>query len=69
MGTSSRKVPTLEVWTVAYGDDGYIKTKLSVTFHVLAELKRVLKTDTGMDLNVSKTSILPNSMRGVITSQ
>jgi hypothetical protein len=46
-----------EVLVIAYVDDGYIKGQLIVTFHVLAELKRVLKEDTG--LNVSKTSILP----------
>ena len=30
-----------------------------MAFHVLAELKRVLKEDAGLELNVSKTSILP----------
>ncbi len=48
-----------EVREVAYDDDGYIKGKLSVDLQVLAELKRVLKEDTGLELNVSKTSILP----------
>jgi hypothetical protein len=42
-----------------YADDGYIKTKLSVALQVLAELKHILKQDTGLELNVSKTSILP----------
>ena len=48
-------------------DDGYIKTKLSVVFQVLTELKRVLKEDDDLDnkqnyleLNVTKTSVLPN---------
>ncbi len=43
---------------IAYTDDGYIKVKLSVTLQVLAELNRVLKEDGGLELNVSKTSIL-----------
>ncbi len=30
-----------------------------MVFQVLAELNRVLKTDTGLELNVSKTSIFP----------
>ena len=40
-------------------DDGYIKTKLSVVLQVLSELKRVLKEDAGLELNVSKVSVLP----------
>ena len=48
--------------TVAYADDGYIKGKLSVALQVLAELKRVLKEDAGLELNVSKTSILPKGI-------
>jgi hypothetical protein len=47
-------------------DDGYIKAKLNVylfTFvSVLSELKRVLKEDTDLDLNVSKTSVLPKGV-------
>ena len=50
---------------VAYADDGYIKAKLSVALQVLAELKAVFKADAGLELNVSKTSILPKG----ITSQ
>jgi hypothetical protein len=42
-----------------YVDDGYIKTKLSVVLHVLAELKHVLKEDADLELNVAKTSVLP----------
>ena len=45
--------------TVAYTDDGYIKSKLSVTLQVLFELNRFLKEDTGLELNVVKTSVLP----------
>ena len=45
--------------TVDYVDDGYIKGKLNVDLQVLVELKRVLKEDTGLDLNITKTSILP----------
>jgi len=44
---------------VAYADDGYIKVKLSVALQVLAELKAFFKADAGLELNVSKTSILP----------
>ncbi len=40
-------------------DDGYIKSKLSVTLQVLVEVKAVFKTDSGLELNVFKTSILP----------
>ena len=48
-----------ETRAVAYADDGYIKGKLSVALQVLAELKRVLKEDAGLELNIAKTSILP----------
>jgi hypothetical protein len=49
-----------ETRSVAYADDGYIKVKLSVTLQVLAEVKAVFKADAGLELNVSKTSILPS---------
>jgi hypothetical protein len=48
-----------EARAVAYADDGYIKAKLSVALQVLAELKAVFREDAGMELNVSKTVILP----------
>ena len=48
--------------TVANGDDGYIKTKLSVSLQVLVEMKRILKEDTGLELNVVKTSVLPKGI-------
>jgi hypothetical protein len=51
-----------EVRTIAYEDDGYMKTNMSVTIQVLTELKRVLKEDGGLDLNVSKTSVLPKGV-------
>jgi hypothetical protein len=41
-----------------HADDGYIKAKLSVALQVLTEVKRVRKEDAGLELNVSKTSIL-----------
>ena len=41
-----------EARAVAYADDGYIKAKLSVALQVLAELKRILKEDAGLELNV-----------------
>jgi hypothetical protein len=46
-----------EARAVAYADDGYIKAKLSVALQV--EFKAVFKADAGLELNVSKTSILP----------
>jgi hypothetical protein len=57
MGTCSRKVSGGPGG--CFADDGCIKGKLSVALQVLAELKRVLKEDAGLKLNVSKTSILP----------
>jgi hypothetical protein len=45
--------------TITYADDGYINTKLNVVLLILDELKRVLKQDIGLDLNVSRTSVLP----------
>ena len=50
-----------EARAVAYADDGYIKGKLSVTFQVLTEVKRVLKEDTGLDLHVVTTSLRSSS--------
>ncbi len=47
---------------IVYADDGYIKAKLSVVLQVLAKLKHVLKQDAGLELNVSKTSILPKGV-------
>ena len=47
---------------VAYADDGYIKGKLSVVLQVLAELKRVLKEDSGLELNISKTAVLSKAI-------
>jgi hypothetical protein len=48
-----------EARAVAYADDVYIKAKLSVALQVLAELKAVFKAVACLELNVSKTSILP----------
>jgi hypothetical protein len=47
---------------VTYDDDGYIKGKLSVEIQVLTELKRLLKEDAGLELNVNKTSVLPEGV-------
>jgi hypothetical protein len=47
---------------LAYADDGYIKARMSVALQVLAELKHVLKEDADLDLNVSKTSLLPKGV-------
>ena len=47
---------------VAYADDGYIKGKLSDVLQVLAELKRVLKEDAGLELNISKTAVLSKAI-------
>jgi len=46
------------VRAVSYTDDGYIKGNLSETLQVLPELKRVLKEDASLDLNIFKTAIL-----------
>jgi hypothetical protein len=43
-------------------DDGYIKARMSVALQVLTELKHVLKEDAGLDLNISKTSVLPKDV-------
>ncbi len=45
-----------------YTDDGYIKSKLSVSLQVLTELKYGIKEDPGLDLNISKTSVLPKGV-------
>ena len=51
-----------ETRTVTFTDDGYIKTKLSVALQVLTEIKTVFKADDGLELNVSKTVILPKDI-------
>jgi hypothetical protein len=48
-----------EARAIAYDDDGYIKSKLSVTLQVLVEIKTDFKEDDGLELNVAKTVILP----------
>ena len=47
---------------IAYVDDGYTKDRMSVLIPVLVEIKCVLKMDVGLDLNVSKTSVLPKGV-------
>ena len=47
---------------IAYADDGYIKSNLTVTLQVLVELKRVLKEDVVLELNVNKTTVLPKGV-------
>ena len=49
-GRTLAKYP--QVRGLPYVDDGYIKTKLSVRFQILTDLKYVLKEDAGLDLNV-----------------
>ncbi len=56
MGRVLAKYP--QTRALAYPDDGYIKSKMSVTLRVLSELNHVLKEDSGLELNVSKTSVL-----------
>ena len=51
-----------EAQAIAYADDGYIKAKMSVTLQVFAELKYVLFQGAGVELNVSKTSMLPKGV-------
>ena len=54
-----------QIRVFSYTDDGYIRTKLSVTLQVLSDLKYVLKEDAGLKLNVYKMVILTK----VITQQ
>jgi hypothetical protein len=49
-----------ETLAITYADDGYMKAKLSVALQ--AELKSVLKEDADLELNVSKTSVLPKGV-------
>jgi hypothetical protein len=58
-----------EVRTITYEDDGYMKTNMRVTIQVLTELKSVLKEDAGLDLNVSKTSVLPKGVTQLFCRQ
>ena len=51
-----------EARAIAYIDDGYIKAKLSVTLQVLTKMKRVLKEDAGLQLNIAKTTFLPKGV-------
>ena len=62
-GRTLSKYPQTRVFS--YPDDGYIKTKWSVTLQVLSGLKYVLKKDAGLKFNVSKMVILTK----VITQQ
>jgi hypothetical protein len=39
-----------------------MKGNLCVSLQVLAELKHVLKEDSGLDLNNSKTTVLPKTI-------
>jgi hypothetical protein len=39
-----------------------VRFYLSVTLEILAELKHVLKQDSGLDLNISETSVLPKGV-------
>ena len=56
-----------EVRTIVYVDDGYMKSKLSVSLQVLDELKHVFEEDAGLEINVSKTSILPRGVTEQVT--
>jgi hypothetical protein len=55
--------------TVTYPDDGYIKGKMSETLQVLPEFTLVLKEDAGLELNISKTDILPEAIAQCHTHQ
>ena len=55
-----------ETWVFTYVDDGYMKGRLSVVLQVLAEPKCVLKEVSGLELNVGKTSILPNTTQQTV---
>ena len=47
---------------MVYGDHGDIKAKLSVVIQDLADLKRVLKDDHGLQFNIDKTTVLPKGV-------
>jgi hypothetical protein len=53
-----------QVRALAYDDDGYIKLKMSVGTPGpgVSDLKYIRKKNSGLDLNVSKTSILPKDI-------
>jgi hypothetical protein len=53
-----------QVRAFTYADDGYIKVKMSVDTPGpgVSDLKYILKENSGIDLNVSKTSILPKAI-------
>ena len=61
--TGGQQGDLLEIRTVTYADDGYIKGKLSETLQVLTELKRVLKEDAGLELNISKPTLPKDDLR------
>jgi hypothetical protein len=48
--------------SIAYEDDGYMKVKLRVVLQVLVDFDHVLKQDADLELNVSKTFILPKGI-------
>ncbi len=47
---------------MVYGDHGNIKAKLSVVIQELADLKRVLKDDDGLQFKIDKTTVLPKGV-------
>jgi hypothetical protein len=47
---------------LAYADDGHINARMSVALQVLVDLSHVLKEGAGLDLNISKTSVLPKGV-------
>ena len=48
-----------EARAIGYVDDTYIKVKLSVVLQDLPDLKRVLKEDVDLELNVSRPPSSP----------
>ncbi len=62
MGSAHESLHFPTTRTIVYVDDGYIKSKLSVALQVMDDLKHVFKEDAGLELNVSKTSILPKGV-------
>ena len=47
-----------ETRAIVNDEDDYIKAKLIVSLQGLVELKRVLKEDVGLELSISKTTVL-----------
>jgi hypothetical protein len=52
-----------QVRVIEYVDDSCIKVRLRFSLEDLSKIKHVLKEDAGLDLNISKISVLPRVSR------